>query len=91
LEMEMIFQLRTKKALASVMFSIESFIECIRRKDSVVVEIYDEVKKPKAKDTKVCLGVVTYKNLNNYKEFIWIDLVPEEKVKQVLRLLRSGC
>lgn len=85
----MIFQLRTKKTLVSVMFSIESFIECLKRKDLVVVEIYNEAKKLKDKDTKICLGTLTYKNLNNYQEFIWIDIVPEEKVKQVIRLLRD--
>lgn len=85
----MVFYLRTNKMLASVMFSIESFIECIERKDSVVVDLYDEIKKPKAKETMLCIGMVTYTNLNGYQESIWIDIVPEEKVQQTLRILRG--
>lgn len=75
--------------LASVMFSIESFIECIKRKDSVVIDLYDEVKKPKAKETMLCIGVVIYTKFNGYQEFIWIDIVPEEKIQQILCLLRG--
>ena len=85
----MIFQFRVGKRLQGVMFSHESFVACLKRKDSVSVEIYKEIKKQKAKDTRICIGSVTYKNLNDYQELIYVEIVPQDKLKEILESLRA--